>query len=64
MIPALEHRAIHAQGYNEDWKGYLNTLPTPSRIRAFRDAMINAYQLYLYPRPGGRYPDKLFPDEF
>jgi RHS repeat-associated protein len=64
VIPGLEHRAIHAHGYNQDWKNYLNNSPNPSRILAFRDTMINAYQLYLYPRPVGRYPDKLLLDEY
>lgn len=64
VIPGLEHRAIHAKGYNTDWQSYLYTGPSRAQIFAFRDVMVNAYQLYLYPKAVGRYPDKYLPDEF
>lgn len=59
VIPAREHSAIHALGYNSAWSEAVNEDGiTRAELMDFRDEMVLQYGLARYRRPRGRYPRK------
>ncbi len=60
VIPAAEHRGIHARGYNAQWGQFFANNPDATRgqVLAQRDLMVTQYGLGRYPRPAGSYPIK------
>ena len=58
VVPRPQHQAIHAAGYNPDWSRFLAGRPTRGGCMTFRDQMVQAYHLYIFRRPRGRYPRK------